>query len=188
MTPDTLAKSNTEHAHQRAFFAWVAFASYRGFESAHKWGTDRMGRKEQLTGADVVRHYPELSLFHAIPNGGQRDKITAGKLKAEGVKPGVLDTFLPVVKPFNIKHYHQNGAPHYAETHWYHGLYIEFKDQKRRAHADGGLSVEQVKFMQAVRDQGYCARVAYTWREAANLTMLYYDEERRFDTWGKPNG
>ena len=34
---------------------------------------------------------PDLDLLHAIPNGGHRNKATAGRLKAEGVKRGVPD-------------------------------------------------------------------------------------------------
>ena len=41
---------------------------------------------------------PELALLFAVPNGGRRDKVTAGRLKAEGVKAGVLDIWLPVAR------------------------------------------------------------------------------------------
>jgi len=34
---------------------------------------------------------PHEALFCAIPNGGKRDKGTAGKLKAEGLQPGAPD-------------------------------------------------------------------------------------------------
>lgn len=44
------------------------------------------------------RKYPELALLYAIPNGGQRHAAVASKLKAEGVKPGVLDLNLPVAR------------------------------------------------------------------------------------------
>ena len=39
--------------------------------------------------------YPHLhhNLF-AVPNGGRRDEVTAGKLKAEGVLAGVADLIL----------------------------------------------------------------------------------------------
>ncbi len=52
---------------------------------------------------------PTWGLLFAIPNGGHRSKATAGKLKAEGVKAGIPDLFLPVPR---------NG---------YHGLFIEVK-------------------------------------------------------------
>ena len=37
---------------------------------------------------------PRLRNAFAVPNGGKRDKATAARLKAEGVKAGVLDVFL----------------------------------------------------------------------------------------------
>lgn len=43
--------------------------------------------------------HPELPYF-AIPNGGNRNIITASKLKAEGVKAGVPDLFLPSLRIF----------------------------------------------------------------------------------------
>ena len=69
MKPADFAKSGSESSHQIALMANVAYH---------------------------VGKYPELKWLHAIPNGGLRDKITSGKLKAEGVKPGVSDLFLPV--------------------------------------------------------------------------------------------
>src|SRR5947209_19235518 len=53
--------------------------------------------------------HPVLRLFFAVPNGGWRHKGTAIKLKAEGVKPGVPDTCLPVARE------------------GFSGLWIEFK-------------------------------------------------------------
>ena len=58
--------------------------------------------------------YPDVRIF-AIPNGGGRSKTTAGKLKAEGVSPGVPDLFVPA---------------------W--ALWIEMKRQK-----GGSVSLEQ---------------------------------------------
>ena len=86
--------------------------------------------------ASVMTHkYPELKLLHAIPNGGLRDKAVAGKLKAEGVKPGVPDVCLPVAR----------GG--------FHGLYIEMKrvDEGKTSDEQGWWLAELVK-------QGY-----YTW-------------------------
>ena len=53
-----------EHVEQAALFRWAEFARAR---------------------------LPELTLLHAIPNGGHRHKATAARLKAEGVKRGVPD-------------------------------------------------------------------------------------------------
>jgi len=169
MNFDSLAKTNSEHAHQRAFFAWLNAARLGGFAFAC---TGPAG----FTIDPDKPALPELGLFHAIPNGGARDKITAAKLKAEGVKPGVLDTFLPVSKPFTY------DAGQGEQTAYYCGLYIEFKEPGRKTHKNGGLSDEQIAFGDAVREQGYCVRAAYTWREAANLVMLYYKVDTRLDT------
>ena len=54
-----------------------------------------------------VSKYPELALLYHIPNGGSRRKSEAGRFKAEGVKAGVPDLFLPAAR--------EN----------FHGLYIE---------------------------------------------------------------
>ena len=40
------------------------------------------------------RKWPDVRIF-AIPNGGYRSRATAGRLKAEGVSPGVPDLFIP---------------------------------------------------------------------------------------------
>lgn len=38
--------------------------------------------------------FPGVLIF-AVPNGGSRSKATAGRLKAEGVVPGIPDLFVP---------------------------------------------------------------------------------------------
>lgn len=50
----------SEHSDQCAIFEWVALNEGR---------------------------LPELGLLFHVPNGGKRDKVTAARLKAEGVKP-----------------------------------------------------------------------------------------------------
>ena len=72
----------TEHDEQAALFQWA-----------------------ELMAAQI----PELRLMFAIPNGGHRHIGVARKLKAEGVKPGVPDIFLPVAR------------------NKFHGLFIEMK-------------------------------------------------------------
>lgn len=74
--------------------------------------------------------YPHLTLI-AIPNGGHRNIITAGKLKAEGVMAGAPDLFL----------FFPRGN--------YHGLCIEMKTEK------GRQSEVQELFQDKVEDVGY---------------------------------
>jgi len=75
MTPERLAKSDTEAAHQTALFAWAALQTNR---------------------------WPELRWLHHIPNGGSRGDnaqsrvIRGAQLKAQGVRTGVSDLSLPV--------------------------------------------------------------------------------------------
>lgn len=79
---------------------------------------------------------PELELFYAVPNGGDRHAATAGKMKDEGVRPGVPDYALPVPR----------GV--------YHGLYIELKS------LTGSPSREQRRWIQRLREHGCRAEVA----------------------------
>lgn len=58
-----------EHTEAKTFMKWVALN----------------------TGA-----HPELAWLFAVPNGGHRNKISAAKAKAEGVRRGVLDYIWPV--------------------------------------------------------------------------------------------
>ena len=99
--------------------------------------------------------YPELKFMYAIPNGGDRDIITAGKLKAEGVKAGVLDTFLPCARM------------------GFHGLYIEFKKPGMETAKDGGLSKSQVAFGNFATAQGYKCALCYNWEQARDVIINY---------------
>lgn len=92
----------------------------------------------------------KLKLLHAIPNGGQRNKVTAAKLKAEGVKPGVPDLSLPVAR----------GK--------YHGLYIELKRRK-----GGRVSDEQKWWIVALKAEGYQAEVCHGFDEAKQVILDY---------------
>lgn len=74
--------------------------------------------------------YDDILIF-AIPNGGDRNLLTAKKLKAEGVLKGVADLF--VLYP--------NGE--------YAGLFIEMKTK------DGRQQESQKEF------QKYCEKVGY---------------------------
>lgn len=76
--------------------------------------------------------YSKLSLnLFAVPNGGQRGKAQAGKLKAEGVLAGVSDLILLIAG---------NG---------YNGLLIEMKTDK------GKQSESQKTWQQHIEKYGY---------------------------------
>lgn len=98
---------------------------------------------------------PELALLYHVPNGGRRSKATAGKLKAEGVKPGVPDYALPVPR----------GS--------YHGLYLELKVPKTGKKGAGRLSDSQKDWLWALRQLGYHAETAYGWDQARQIIEQY---------------
>lgn len=95
--------------------------------------------------------YPQLrGLLFAIPNGGQRGKAQAGKLRAEGVQRGVADLFLSVpALPSNA----------ISNSIWAHGLYIEMKS------ATGRQTYDQSKFQKQVEKRGYLYRICRTLEE-----------------------
>lgn len=120
-------KSPLEHVEQVHLFQWAAWQSGK---------------------------YPELDLMYAIPNGGYRNKKTAVELKAEGVKSGVSDIFLPVSRCGK------------------HGLYIEMKRTE-----GGKLSKSQEKFIADVKDQGYAAIVCFGFEEAKEIILQYLNNK-----------
>lgn len=101
-----------------------------------------------------ARMHPEASRAYAIPNGGQRNVIVAAKLKAEGVRKGVLDVHLPLAR---------GGS---------HGLYIEHKAGKNT------LSEEQKEEADRLVVDGFT--VAVVWDDPATsvtLTQQYLNGE-----------
>ena len=96
--------------------------------------------------------FPELNMLYHIPNGGSRNKIEAGRLKAEGVKAGVPDLCLPVAR----------GQ--------HHGLYIELKRKK-----GGRTSEKQSAWIDALEKQGYKAVVCLGWEAAAKVILEYLE-------------
>lgn len=126
MTPEQLAKAGTEHAHQCAVMCWCALN---------------------------FNIHPELKLLFAIPNGGERNPIVASRLKAEGVKAGVPDLFLPVAR------------------HGLHGLFIEMKEPKK-----GRPSGNQPQWEIDLKKQGYGHVYAYGWEEGVNYLRGWLKE------------
>jgi hypothetical protein len=94
--------------------------------------------------------HPELKLMFHIPNGGSRSKAEAGRFKAEGVKAGVPDIFLPVPR----------GG--------HHGLFIEMKRTR-----GGKVSPEQKAWMAELVAQGYVAARCDGWENATRAILDY---------------
>lgn len=98
--------------------------------------------------------HPELRLLIHIPNGGKRSKSEAARFKAEGVKAGVSDIFLPVAR-----------GDH-------HGLWIELKRL-----AGGQLSAAQRAWLEEMREQGYAAACCKGWQQAAEMITAYLESK-----------
>jgi hypothetical protein len=93
--------------------------------------------------------HPELDLLYAIPNGGQRAKLTAVRLQSEGVKAGIPDLCLPVGR----------GG--------YHALYVEMKFGKNKP------TPLQKETMNALSLAGNKCNVCYSWDEARDVIEKY---------------
>lgn len=131
LTPEQLA-GDSEHSQQVALFAWAA---------------------------DNVGKYPALKYMFAIPNGGLRDVRVASSLKAEGVKAGVPDIFLP-------SSMHNGGPLNFKQ---YHGLFIEMKWGKNKP------TEEQIEFINYITSAGYQCKVCYSWEEAKDTLIAYLE-------------
>lgn len=133
ITPEYLAKSRTEHGEQSAVFCWAG---------------------------QNFRKYPVLRWMHAIPNGGGRSPQQGLALKMEGVKGGVADIHLPVVKRY--------------VTNVCAGLYIEMK---RANGIPSDVSDAQLEFGKFVTVQGYRWVVCFGWQQAVRLLGSYLDND-----------
>jgi hypothetical protein len=103
----------------------------------------------------LAKTRPEILLIHAIPNGNWRGQRVAAKLKAEGVRPGVADLFLPVAR----------GG--------FHGLYMELK------RAGGCPSCAQWEFLEAVTMEGYMAVVTNSLSVAESIIFDYVSNDAK---------
>jgi VRR-NUC domain len=100
--------------------------------------------------------YPQLKWLHAIPNANSH------RIVAEGVRAGVSDVFLPFATVNET-----------IPSDGYFGLYIEMKIEKRRNQKNGGLSQDQIDFIDYARKAGYKCCVCYSWIEAKNAILEY---------------
>lgn len=126
ITAEDYGKTDTEHAQQVAVFMW-----------AH----------------ENLSRFPALRWLAAIPNGGERNKIVASRLKAEGVKSGFPDMILPVamIGPQAV----------------YCGLFIELK-------RIGETTFEaQDEWRDYLNSAGYRCVVCHGWEAARNAIVSY---------------
>jgi hypothetical protein len=113
-------------------------------------GSERGEQVALMCWAGFNQHlYPQLKWLHAIPNANSH------RMVAEGVRAGVSDIFLP-----------------FPNNYWY-GLYIEMKTEKRRKQKDGGLSQDQIDFIDYANQAGYKCHVCYSWQEAKDAILEY---------------
>ncbi len=190
MTPAKLAKSGTEHGEQVALFAYVAVARIYGFDIADEWcktgklpkydispeGLPRDMQDDEIERFGRVvtwsKAVPALEWFHAIHNQGHGDKIRGANAKAEGVRKGVADTFLPWPV------YEQSPTDSQQMVVKWCGLYIEMKKPSLRpksAEAKGGASDEQIAFGQYAQRVGYGWAVCYDWEQAVSYLRSYIE-------------
>lgn len=184
MTPAQLAKES-ESSHQKAVFAWANMAARHGIEAAD----DELSylvptHAEACYGFDNA--FPELKWLHHIPNGGSRGDnaksraIQGAKLKAEGVKTGVPDLFLPKPKMLGGEDYDifsGKVVPIALDVYVVAcGLYIEMKkpsEKPVKATSKGGVSDAQREFINYAQNAGYIAVVCYNWIEAVDYLRAY---------------
>ncbi len=107
--------------------------------------------EEQVALLIMCQTDDRLRWLHAIPNGGARDIRTGVKLKAQGVKRGIADLYLPL-----------------PVGKW-HGMYLEMKSGKNK------LTPEQAEFLEYARSKGYFTAVCYSAEEAYQALMDYLD-------------
>jgi hypothetical protein len=93
--------------------------------------------------------YREVRIF-AIPNGGARSKATAGRLKVEGVSPGVPDLFVPAWR-----------------------LWVEMKRTK-----GGSLSAEQKDWIVYLESVGFCCIVGKGADDAKAKISAFFNQHK----------
>ena len=65
--------------------------------------------------------HPDLD-YWATPNGGNRNIVTAAKMKAEGQKPGVPDLFFPALRLFVEMKRTKGGRLSPEQKYWFDRL------------------------------------------------------------------
>lgn len=157
---DYAERSGAEHAHQAAIFMWANMAVRFGYHVAnHKEAYTVQGWALKNARGDLI---PKLKWLHAIHNQGHGDAIRGAKAKAEGVKAGVFDMFLPV--PMEQPRQLLSNPP--IRVFW-HGLYLELKVGKNQP------SNDQLEFKRDMEAAGYATAIAWGWLDARKIILDY---------------
>lgn len=125
-----MAVNDIEHQHQVALISWSSVT--------------RLPAGADIEPGATIGYY-----LLAIPNGGGRSRREGGRLKAEGVKPGVSDLLLPL---------RRQGCA---------GLWLELKapGEKPKKH--------QLEWLVRMSRAGYRAEWADDWLKAATIIAEY---------------
>ena len=130
ITPQQLASFGSETGEQQALFCWSALPEIR-------------------------QAYPDLKWLFAVPNGGFRHKVVASRLRAEGVKRGVPDIWLPVKR-----------------DKW-SGLIIELKKISKKKDYKIKPTPEQNEWLNYLATQDFGTMVCHGWEHARDALIQY---------------
>ena len=126
---------------------------------------------------------PELEFIFAVPNGSNKSRAQAGKMRAEGLKAGVPDLVLPV--SVTKQHELPDGT---VEHESYGALYIEMKSETVKIGADGKAKTvrtyptpEQRRWHEGLRRIGNKVVVCHTAEDAQWQILRYLGKEHTND-------
>jgi len=122
----------------------------KNIESQHQKALIEWAHRTRLPAAPDVPEGATIAKFiFSIPNGGKRSKITAAIMKAEGVKAGVSDLMLPLMR------------------RGYAGLWLEMKAPKAKP------TKSQIEWLELMEGAGYQAVWCDSWLKAADVIAFY---------------
>jgi len=122
------------------------------------------------------KKYPCLGFIYAIPNGGDRHAAVGAKMKAEGVKKGMLDWCLPWPKQDFIAGEIVGKGNFYVVC----GLYVEMKVSPvgyPNSRPLSKISNDQKEWIKYFLDVGYEVKVAWSADEAIGYLKEYVNPE-----------
>jgi len=159
--PEDFSKNNLSAAEYRNIISNVKIHSDKLNSNQLTAAPGRIRKKKSNIEHEIQSEYfkklkdipevPELDFIFAIPNGGRRHIVTALKMKKEGVKRGVPDIMIPIVK---------GNSP---------GMFIETKAP------DGKESKSQIRYRIFLKSQGYQHKICRSAKELLDTTLNYLE-------------